>query len=144
MGAVRICTVIADQGRADLALGYRSWDDYVDARLGDLRITVPRERRPAVVHTLSHAHMSLRAIAKLLGVGVATVHRELTAGGAPTTRWIHPNQHWFMVVTVSSTPSAVGSPSLPAHLRRSPRPTGGMSMGPASSRNRRPPEGIGG
>lgn len=47
-----------------------------------IRLTVPREQRSAVVHTLSQAHLSLRAIAKLLGVGVATVHRELTAGSA--------------------------------------------------------------
>ena len=33
---------IAYQGRAYAALGYRSWDEYVDDRLGDLRLTVPR------------------------------------------------------------------------------------------------------
>jgi hypothetical protein len=44
---------IAYQGRAHLALGYESWDEYVDARLGDLRLTVPRQERGAVVQSLS-------------------------------------------------------------------------------------------
>jgi len=68
---------IAYQGRAHIALGYQSWDEYVDDRLGDLRLTVPREQRGAVVQSLSRAQMSLRAIAKVLGVDPATVHRAL-------------------------------------------------------------------
>jgi len=70
---------IAYQGRAHIALGYESWDEYVDARLGDLRLTVPREERGAVVQSLSRAQLSLRAIAKVLGVHVATVQRSLGA-----------------------------------------------------------------
>lgn len=71
---------IAYQGRAHIALGYESWDEYVDDRLGDLRLTVPRQERGAVVQSLSRAQMSLRAIAKVLGVDPATVHRALGAG----------------------------------------------------------------
>ncbi len=71
---------IAYQGRAHLALGYASWDEYVDDRLGDLRLTVPREQRGAVVQSLSKAQMSLRAIAKVLGVSVATAHRDASVG----------------------------------------------------------------
>jgi len=71
---------IAYQGRAHIALGYETWDEYVDDRLGDLRLTVPREQRGAVVQSLSKAQMSLRAIAKVLGVDPATVHRALGAG----------------------------------------------------------------
>ncbi|ACV76834.1 helix-turn-helix domain-containing protein [Nakamurella multipartita] len=70
---------IAYQGRAHIALGYETWDQYVDDRLGDLRLTVPREERGAVVQSLSRAQMSLRAIAKVLGVDPATVHRALGA-----------------------------------------------------------------
>lgn len=71
---------IAYQGRAHIALGYTTWDEYVDDRLSDLRLTVPREQRGAVVQSLSRAQMSLRAIAKVLGVDPATVHRALGAG----------------------------------------------------------------
>jgi hypothetical protein len=74
---------IAFQGRAHIALGYESWDEYVDDRSGDLRLTVPREERGAVVQSLSRAQLSLRAIAKVLGVDVATVHRALGAS-SPT------------------------------------------------------------
>jgi hypothetical protein len=70
---------IAHQGRAHIALGYASWDEYVDDRLGDLRLTVPRQERGAVVQSLSRAQMSLRAIAKVLGVDVSTVDRALGA-----------------------------------------------------------------
>src|SRR6476469_1809944 len=70
---------IAYQGRAHIALGYDTWDAYADDRLGDLRLTVPRQERGAVVQSLSRAQMSLRAIAKVLGVDVATVHRALGA-----------------------------------------------------------------
>ena len=62
---------------AHLALGYANWDEYVDDRLGDLRLTVPREHRGAAVQSLSRAQMSLRAIAKVLGVSVATAYRDL-------------------------------------------------------------------
>ncbi len=68
-------------GRAQLALGYSSWDEYVDERLGDLRLAVPRGQRSAVVQSLSQAQMSLRAIAKVLGVSVATAYRDASAGG---------------------------------------------------------------
>ena len=72
------------QRPAFLALGYDSWDEYVDARFGDLRLAVPREHRTQVVATLAGARMSVRAIAKLLGVGVATVHRELVRATTST------------------------------------------------------------
>lgn len=73
---------IAYQGRAYLALGYRTWDEYVDDRLGDLRLTVPREERAEAVAAMSNARMSVRAIAKVLGVGIGTVHRGLAGKSA--------------------------------------------------------------
>jgi hypothetical protein len=73
---------IAYQGRAHIALGYATWDEYVDDRLSDLRLTVPREQGGVVVQSLSRAWMSLRAIARVLGVDPATVHRALGAGDA--------------------------------------------------------------
>ena len=36
---------LAYKGRAHIALGHRSWDEYVDTRFGDLRLAVPREHR---------------------------------------------------------------------------------------------------
>ena len=76
---------LAYKGRAFVALGYSSWDEYVDARFGDFRLAVPREHRAQVVTALAGVRMSVRAIAKLLGVGIGTVHRELArSSGVPT------------------------------------------------------------
>ena len=75
---------LAYKGRAFTALGYGSWDAYVAARFGDYRLSVPREHRAEAVAALAGARMSVRAIARLLGVGVGTVHRELAhVSGVP-------------------------------------------------------------
>lgn len=68
----------AYRGRAWLALGYSSWDQYLDAELGDIRVQLPREARREVVASLSEAGMSTRAIAAATGVNFATVSRDLT------------------------------------------------------------------
>jgi len=70
---------LAYKGRAFVALGYPTWDAYVDARFGDFRIAVPREHRQQAVAALAGVRMSVRAIASLLGVGVGTVHREMVS-----------------------------------------------------------------
>jgi len=75
---------LAYKGRAFVALGYPTWDAYVDARFGDFRIAVPREHRQQAVAALAGVRMSIRAIAGLLGVGVGTVHREMVSlSGVP-------------------------------------------------------------
>ena len=75
---------LAYKGRAFVALGYPTWDAYVDARFGDVRIAVPREHRQQAVAALAGVRMSIRAIAGLLGVGVGTVHREMVSlSGVP-------------------------------------------------------------
>jgi len=79
---------LAYKGRAYVALGFPSWDDYIDARFGDLRVTVPREHRAEVVNQMASARMSIRAIAKLLGIGVGTVHRELTRANRTRTETV--------------------------------------------------------
>jgi len=67
-----------------VALGYPTWDAYVDARFGDFRIAIPREHRQQAVAALVGVRMSVRAIASLLGVGVGTVHREMVSlSGVP-------------------------------------------------------------
>jgi len=75
---------LAYKGRAFVALGYPTWDAYVDARFGDFRIAIPREHRQQAVAALAGVRMSVRAIASLLGVGVGTVHREMVSqSGVP-------------------------------------------------------------
>lgn len=68
--------------RADVALGYESWDAYCIAEFSSLRLRVPREERPELVASLRNAGLSIRAIASATGAGVGTIHREIEAGAA--------------------------------------------------------------
>ena len=49
---------LAYKGRAFVALGYPTWDAYVDARFGDFRIAVPREHNQQAVAALAGVQMS--------------------------------------------------------------------------------------
>jgi hypothetical protein len=72
--------VAAYLGRADIALGYGSWDEYTIVEFKSLRgLRMPREERTEVVHSLRHAGLPVRAIASATGLGVGTVHREIAA-----------------------------------------------------------------
>ena len=63
-----------------LALNYPTWEAACDALLGGLRVQLPRDDRREIVGQLRDEDLSTRAIATALGVGVATVHRDLDAG----------------------------------------------------------------
>lgn len=78
LGHAESLIVEAFVGRAWQAMGYSSWDEWVDAHFGSSPLmTVARLDRPVVVQALSTAGMSTRAIGRALGVGRSTVHREL-------------------------------------------------------------------
>jgi hypothetical protein len=59
-------------------LGYDTWDAYCTAEFGETRLRLPREERQGVVSSLRESGLSVRAIASAAGVGIGTVHRELT------------------------------------------------------------------
>ncbi len=70
---------IAYQGRAHIALGYATWDEYVDDRLSDLSAdSAPRAARSGGPIAVAGTDVAA-AIAKVLGVDPATVHRALGA-----------------------------------------------------------------
>ncbi len=71
--------------RDDIALGYRSPGEYVADRFGRALSGLGIEVRRAVVGELTEAGLSTRAIAPVVGVNNATVHRDLAAGVAPAT-----------------------------------------------------------
>ena len=60
-------------------LGYSSWDEYVDAEFGDLKLRLPREERQEVVRSLHEQGLSTRAIASAIGYDKRTVSRDLQA-----------------------------------------------------------------
>lgn len=66
--------VEAWSGRADLALGYESWDDYCAAEFAEGRmVRLDREQRREIVGTMREAGMSTRQIGSALGVDQKTV-----------------------------------------------------------------------
>lgn len=67
----------AYQRRADIALGYPSFDVYVASEFSGCRIRLPREKRAAVVKSLREHGMSIRAIATVCGVDKNTVACDL-------------------------------------------------------------------
>lgn len=70
----------AYQGRAWLALGYESWDDYCTREFGTARLRLPREDRQEVVASLRESGMSTRAIAAATGQSEGNVRNDLKAG----------------------------------------------------------------
>lgn len=67
----------AQEGQAHVALGYASWTAYLADVLGEEPLRLPRDQRQALVGYLAGEGMSTRAIAPIVGVDNATVHRDL-------------------------------------------------------------------
>ncbi|MGQ7788351.1 DNA-binding response regulator [Nesterenkonia sp. K-15-9-6] len=63
----------AYRGRAYTALGYRTWDEYVQREFGHLNLQPPREERDNVILSLRAAGLSERATAVATGLSKGTV-----------------------------------------------------------------------
>ena len=76
----------ARDGGADVALGFRSWTEYLAEIVGTVR-TVVREQRRAVAAYLADQGLSTRAIAPIVGVHYDTVASDLRSqlSESPTT-----------------------------------------------------------
>lgn len=79
VGVEAVWTLVVDayRGRAWLALGYTSWDDYTTREFGTARLRLPREERAETVQSLRDAGLSLRAIASATGHSQHTIIRDL-------------------------------------------------------------------
>lgn len=80
-------------GRAWIALGYESWDDYCREEFGSSRIKLPSEERREVVSSLRDAGLSTRAIAAATGASKSTISRDLSGvpDGTPDRPSVEPN-----------------------------------------------------
>lgn len=73
----------AYQGRAWIALGYGTWDEYIRREFGNQPLRPPLEERTDTVQSMRDAGMSTRAIAAATQLSKGTVGRELEDSGAP-------------------------------------------------------------
>jgi hypothetical protein len=64
------------------ALGYETWDAYLDGEYGEHRVRLPREQRREIVAGMSAAGMSSRAIGSAVGVDQSTVVRDIDRSDA--------------------------------------------------------------
>lgn len=67
----------AQQGQAHIALGYRSWTEYLSEVMGENPMRLERDQRRDVVAWLAGEGMSTRAIAPIVGANFNTVARDL-------------------------------------------------------------------
>lgn len=67
--------IFAWKGRAWEALGYDSWDAWIDGEFDGIPLALPRARRDTTMQSMKQAGLTTRAIASATGVNQATVSR---------------------------------------------------------------------
>lgn len=72
--------VQAWEGQAWRAMGFDSWDAWIDESFRGLQLRPPREQRAEVVQSMREAGMSVRAISQATDLGYGTVQRSVGAG----------------------------------------------------------------
>lgn len=88
VGMVQYLHTLADVAAAYaardwMALGYESWESYVDGEYGAERLRLTPEHRQKAVAELRLSGMSQRAIGTALGISKNTVAADLSLGGTP-------------------------------------------------------------
>lgn len=81
-GALQVKIAAAWRGRVWLALGYESWQDYLDGEFSDVSIRPPKELELQVVQELRDAGMSTRGISAATNLSKGTVDNRLRTAGA--------------------------------------------------------------
>ena len=79
-GALQVKIASAWRGRIWLALGYESWQDYLDAEFSGISLRPPKELEEQVINELRQAGMSTRGIASATDLPRSTVHRRIDPG----------------------------------------------------------------
>jgi len=76
----------AYSGFAWKALGYSSWDEYVQREFGNLYLRPPREEREEIVSSMRDAGMSIRAIATATQLSYGTVQSDIASSTGDQNR----------------------------------------------------------
>jgi len=95
------------------AMGYESWEEYVDGEYSEQRLKLSPEHRQKAVAELRLAGMSQRAIGAVLGVSQKTVDRDLDAGESNDSPAAAP---------VTGTDGKTYAPTRPARPKAEPKP----------------------
>lgn len=82
-GSLQTKIVTAWKGRIWLALGYESWQDYLDEEFRDVSLRPPRELEEQVIGELRAAGMSTRGIASAVDMAPRTVARRVENSTVP-------------------------------------------------------------
>lgn len=80
-GALQVKIASAWRGRIWLALGYESWQDYLDAEFSGISLRPPKELEEQVINELRQAGMSTRGIASATDLSQPTIHRRIANSG---------------------------------------------------------------
>ncbi|MGO2524779.1 MAG: hypothetical protein ACTH8T_14585 [Brevibacterium aurantiacum] len=80
-GSLQVKISTAWRGRIWLALGYESWQDYLDEEFRDVSLRPPKELQEQVIAELRAAGMSTRGIASATDLSQPTVVRRLNEPG---------------------------------------------------------------
>lgn len=80
-GSLQVKISTAWRGRIWLALGYESWQDYLDEEFRDVSLRPPKELQEQVIAELRAAGMSTRGIAPATDLSQPTVVRRLNEPG---------------------------------------------------------------
>ncbi len=75
----------ARDGDAHLAMGYRSWTEYVETELADVLPRLDRQPRRELVAALAETGVPVEAIATVAQVSESTVHRDIRQGVSSDT-----------------------------------------------------------
>ena len=78
LGSAILGLQLAREGRADTALGYPTWHEYVEAEFGDLReLRLPVVERRALATSMHGAGLSYRQIRDKLDVSLGTIRNDI-------------------------------------------------------------------
>lgn len=80
-GSLQVKISAAWKGRIWLALGYDSWQDYLDEEFRDVSLRPPKELQEQVISELRAAGMSTRGIASATDLSQPTIVRRLSGAG---------------------------------------------------------------
>ena len=108
----KLATLIAEarEQQVHLALGYRSWPEYVVAEFGQTPLQLDRDDRRELVVKLAGLGMSTRAIAPVIGADQKTVVRDLATEASASVAERNVTSLNGSVRTVTPRPAPPAAP----------------------------------